>query len=219
MQVPTNGPRGFPDNYTLANQKHAPTTTPVCEQCGDKNKPVEYSDTCSEYQCEECLRAPKKHKGDQNHETVIKAQLKKSYLCSIHPEEPLRLYCKSCKSLACLLCFVGLHNGHDIEIIDDKTKQEVEQSINNLVKVTDSKLKEFKESLKYVSALEKEKTEASITLKTQVDKKVHFLTQQLEARRKELYTRRLTMLVRRTSINCVYRKNTTKQPLRAWRVL
>ena len=50
---------------------------------------------------------------------------------------------------------MGLHNGHDIEIIDDKTKQEVEQSINNLVKVTDSKLKEFEENLKYVSALEK----------------------------------------------------------------
>ncbi len=49
MQVPTNGPRGYPDNYTLAN---ATTTTPVCEQCGDKNKPVEYSDTCSEYLCE-----------------------------------------------------------------------------------------------------------------------------------------------------------------------
>ena len=109
----------------------------------------------STYVKSECLRAPKKHKGNQNHETVIKAQSKKSYLFSIHPEEPLRLYCKSCKSLACLLCFVGLHNSHNNEIIDDKTKQEVKQSINNLVKVTDSKLKEFEENLKYVSALEK----------------------------------------------------------------
>ncbi len=82
---------------------------------------------------------------------------------------------------------MGLHNGHDIGSINDKTRQEAEQSINNLVKETDSKLAEFEENLKYVSAVEKEKTEAPIPLKAQVDKKVDFLIQQLEARRKELH--------------------------------
>ena len=197
LQVPTNGPSGFPDDYTLANQKHpATTTTPVCEQCDDSNKPVAYCHTCSDYLCEECLKAHKRVKALRDHKTVnitpgnaldIGPQSKKSYLCSIHPEKPLELYCKSCKSLACLLCFVGLHNGHDIEIIDDKTRQEVEQTINNLVKETDSKLKKFNDSLKYVSAIEKEKAEAPISLKAQVDKKVDSLIQQLEARRKELH--------------------------------
>ena len=82
---------------------------------------------------------------------------------------------------------MGLHNGHDIGSIDDKTRQEAEQSINDLVKETDSKLTEFEESLKYISAVEKEKTEAPIPLKDQVDEKVDFLIQQLEARRKELH--------------------------------
>ncbi len=133
-----------------------------------------YCHTCSDYLCEECLRAHKKVKALRDHKTVnitpgkaldIEPQAKKSYSCSIHPEEPLKLYCKSCKSLACLLCFVGLHNGHDIGSINDKTRQEVEQTINNLVKETDSKLAEFEDSLKYVSAVEKEKTEAPIPLK------------------------------------------------------
>ena len=47
LQVPINGPRGFPDDYTLANHKNDPTTTPVCEQYNDdSNKPVAY--WCSE---------------------------------------------------------------------------------------------------------------------------------------------------------------------------
>ncbi len=170
--------------------------TPVCEQCDDSNKPVAYCHTCSDYLCEECLKAHKRVKAVRDHKTVnitpgkaldIEPQAKKSYSCSIHPEEPLKLYCKSCKSLACLLCFVGLHNGHDIGSINDKTRQEVEQTINDLVKETDSKLTEFEDSLKYVSAVEKEKTEFSTPLKAQVDKKVDSLIQQLEARRKELH--------------------------------
>ncbi len=82
---------------------------------------------------------------------------------------------------------MGLHNGHDIGSIDDKTRKEAEQSINNLVKETDLKYAEFEDNLKYVSAVEKEKTEAPIPLKDQVDKKVDSLIQQLEARRKELH--------------------------------
>ena len=154
-----------------------------------------YCHTCSDYLCEECLKAHKRVKAiRRDHKTVnitpgkdIEPQAKKSYLCSVHPEEPLKLYCKSCKSLACLLCFVGLHNGHDIGSIDGKTRQEVEQIINNLVKDIDLKLKEFEDDLKYVSAVEKEKAEVSTPLKAQVDKKVDILIQQLEARRKKLH--------------------------------
>ncbi len=196
LQVPINGPRGFPNDYTLANQKQAATTTPVCEQCDDSNKPVAYCHTCSDYLCDECLRAHKRLKAVRDHKTVnitpgkaldIEPQAKKSYLCNVHPEKPLELYCKSCKSLACLLCFVGLHNGHDIGSIDSKARQEVEQTINNLVKETDLKLTEFEDDLKYVSAVEKEKAEAPIPLKAEVDKKVDGLIQQLEASRKELH--------------------------------
>ncbi len=155
-----------------------------------------YCHTCSDNLCEECLKDHKRVKALRDHKTVnitpgkdldIEPQAKKSYSCSIHPEEPLKLYCKSCKSLACLLCFVGLHNGHDIGSINDKTRQEAEQSINNLVKETDSKLTEFVDSLKYIFAVEKEKADVSTPLKAQVDKKVDSLIQQLEARRKELH--------------------------------
>ncbi|XP_064400785.1 E3 ubiquitin-protein ligase TRIM33-like isoform X2 [Halichondria panicea] len=195
-QVPTNGPCGFLDDYTLVNQKQAATTTPVCEQCDDSNKPVAYCHTCSDYLCDECLKAHRRVKAVRDHKTVnitpgnaldIEPQANKSYSCSVHHEKPLELYCKDCKSLACLLCLAGLHNRHDIGSIDGKARQEVEETTKDLVKKTDSKLTEFKYTLKYVSAVEKEKAEAPIPLKAQVDKKVDGLIQQLEARRKELH--------------------------------
>ncbi len=62
----------------------------------------------------------------------------------------------------------------------------MEESVTDLVKEADSKLKEFNKSLKYISSIEKENTEASDPFKAQVNKTVDKLIKQLETRRKEL---------------------------------
>ena len=168
----------------------------LCDQCEERSKAVSYCSTCSEYLCEECLRAHKRLKAYRSHDTVstaskrfsaTKHQSKKSYNCSVHPNETLKLYCKTCSTLACILCFVSSHNGHDIGSIDSKTRKEVEAGIRDLVKETDSKLTEFEQNFQYISAVEKDKSEQSAPLKAEIDEKVDSLITQLETRRAELH--------------------------------
>ena len=167
----------------------------MCQQCDDNSQPVAFCQTCSEYLCEECLIAHKRLKAYRGHKAVtltpgeildVQPQSKKTYNCSIHPEEILKLYCKDCKSLACVLCFLNQHNGHNIVRSDSKARKEVEESVTDLVKQTNSKLMMFEDNLKYITAVEQEKTEASNPLKAQVNETVDKLIKQLETRREEL---------------------------------
>ena len=196
--MPPNGVKGFLNDYTLITSKEDTHTPATCQQCEDNNNAVAYCNTCSHI-CDKCLTAHKEFKvfhlheivsyesDNQESESEITVQLRKAYYCTVHPQENLKFYCKTCLSLVCVYCFVNNHNGHDIGSIDDKIRQEVEQSINDLVKETDSKLTEFTDNMKYISAVEKEKAEISTLLKVEVDKKVDCLIQQLEVRRKELH--------------------------------
>ena len=169
----------------------------MCQQCDDNSQPVAFCQTCSEYLCEECLTAhtQSRVKALRNHITIIlspgdaldvQPQFKKTYNCSIHPEEILKLYCKTCKSPACVLCFVGKHNGHDIENIGDKTRNEVTKTINNLVKKTKLKLKKFEDNLKYISIVEEIKSRPTTVLKAQINTTANDLIEQIEAERAEL---------------------------------
>ncbi len=147
--MPPNGVKSFLNDYTLLSKEDTPTPA-TCQQCEDNNNAVAYCNTCSHI-CNDCLTAHKRYKTFRSHEIVshkggdeeseCTVQLKKTYCCTVHPEESLKFYCKSCQMLVCVYCFVNNHNGHDIGSIDDKTRQGVEQTINDLVKETDSKLK------------------------------------------------------------------------------
>ena len=196
-QIPSGGPKGFINDYTLGigktKQKKCNLT---CDHCEDKNKAASYCTTCSEYFCEECLKAHNRLRPYRSHETVnvstrnfrtAKYRTKSTYNCNIHPDEQLKLYCKACQTLACVHCFVDTHNGHNIGSIDSKTRKEVEKVIRDLMRETDAKLTEFEQNLQYISALEKDKSEQSAPLKAQIDKKVDSMITQLEARRVELH--------------------------------
>ncbi len=192
LQVPSNGPPGFPDDYTLVDHTPSPS---VCQQCDDNNKPVAFCETCSDYLCEECLTAHTRLKAVRHHKTITltpgedlatQTRSKKTYYCSAHHEEVLKLYCNDCKSLACILCFVSKHNRHDTGSIDAKARKEMEESVTDMVKEADSKLKEFEDNLKYIIGTEKEKAAVSTSLKAQVNETVDKLIKQLETRREEL---------------------------------
>ena len=151
---------------------------------------MNYCLTCS-HLCEECSKAHKRLKICEDHELVqgvsdtkiLVSERKKIYHCSIHPEERLKLYCKTCCSLVCLLCFVASHNGHDIGTINNTSRKEAEGDIRELIEVTQSKLLEFEENWGYIKNVEKDTTSQLAPLKVEMNKKFDFLIAQLEKRR------------------------------------
>ena len=156
-----------------------------------------YCKTCSDYLCNECLQGHKKFKPLRHHETISlsdnagdpvldEAKRKRRYFCSVHPNETLKLFCKTCKMLACIHCFITTHNGHDIGSMDSKRTRELHKSIRELIREANLKLKEFEENLKYIKTVEQEKKEDLAPLKSDINKKIDFLVAQLETRRKQL---------------------------------
>ena len=151
-----------------------------------------YCLTCS-HLCKECLEAHKKlkifqsHKimSDQQQEFLVEQNQPSS--CGIHPNEQLKLFCKTCQRCACLLCFVGSHNGHDVRSLDSGTRGEIETVINDLITEAASKLTEFEQSLKYISMVEKDKNEQSLSLRAEIDQQVEALISQIQERQRELH--------------------------------
>ncbi len=193
--MPPNGVKGFLNDYTLPSKEDTHTLA-TCQQCEDNNNAVAYCNTCSHI-CNECLTAHKRCKTFRSHEIVSykdgdeesesKIQPKKTYYCTVHPEETLQVYCKSCQMLACVHCFVKKHcYGHDIGNIDNETRMEAKKTISELAGITDSKLKEFELNLKYISLVEKDKAKRSAPLKGEINKKINELFTELEATRKQL---------------------------------
>ena len=187
--------QGFLNDYTLGKQD-AKEKEPLCDHCEEKIKAANYCPVCSKYLCVECLKAHSRLAPYRNHKTVnvtseelsiVKQQAKRVYYCSLHPEEQLKLYCRKCQCVACILCFVNTHNGHDIGSIDTKVRKEAQTILKGLIKEADTKLTEFEQNLQYISAVEKNKCEQTAPLKAQIDKEVDSLIAQLEARRAELH--------------------------------
>ena len=204
-QVPPNGPQGFLNDYTLFSSGDLTTKTseqndsePTCEQCEGKGQVVSYCSTCSNHLCDGCLQAHKTMKLLRNHVIVSRADhqtseqvgpsspQQKTYYCTIHPEESLKLFCKSCQSLVCVLCFVSSHNGHDIGNIDSNTRKEVEQTIKDLAKEAESKLTEFEANLQYIGAVEKDKVASITPIKVEINSSFDELITRLEIQRATL---------------------------------
>ena len=190
--MPPNGVKGFLNDYTLIPSKEDTHTPATCQQCEDNNNVVAYCNTCSHI-CNECLAAHKRCKTFRSHEIVSgdeesqsKLQPKKTYYCTVHPEEGLKVYCKSCQVLACIYCFMSAHNGHDIRNIDNESRMEAEKTINELADITNSKLREFENNWKYISSVEKDKAESSAPIKDEISKKVSILIAKIKQKQKKM---------------------------------
>ena len=88
--------------------------------------------------------------------------------------------------MACLLCFVASHNGHDIGNIDSNTRIQVQTKIKDLMGQVDAKVVEFEENLRHLNEIEQDKTKESISLKEEINKSFDSLVAAIEARRAAL---------------------------------
>lgn len=198
LQVPSYGLSGFLTDYTLLDLEKEEVAEQRCEQCEEGGKTVSYCKTCADYICEECLQAHKKLKPLRHHETISisedvgdtkadsECRQKRSFYCSIHPNESLKLFCKTCQTLACLHCFITTHNGHDIGSMDNRRTKELRKNIRELIREANLTLKEFEDNLMYIQMVDKEKKDELEPLKASINKKVDFCIAQLETRRKQL---------------------------------
>ena len=196
-KVPSNGPEGFLNDYTLTAHQlkesgsKSKAKVNTCEQCDKQGTAVSYCNVCSAFLCDSCTDAHKTIKFLKGHKIEslssskvhIPSRKSKVLYCSQHPEECLKLYCKNCQCLACLLCFVASHNGHDLGKIDSETRKSVEKEIEDLVTEVESKLTEYEENLEYISEVEKDTVDEPVQIKAEINSLFDSLVTMLESRR------------------------------------
>ena len=196
-KVPSNGPEGLLNDYTLSadqikkSESKSKAKVNTCELCDEQGTAVSYCTVCSSFLCDSCTSAHKTVKFLKSHKieslsskkVQIPSKKTKVLHCSQHPEECLKLYCKNCQCLACLLCFVASHNGHDLGNIDSETRKGVEKQIEDLVTEVESKLTEYEENLEYIDEVEKETVDEPVQIKAEINSLFDSLATTLESRR------------------------------------
>ncbi|KAF6213033.1 hypothetical protein GE061_010747 [Apolygus lucorum] len=60
-----------------------------------------------------------------------------NYMCSVHHDKKLELFCNQCYVSICSSCLVSEHNGHNLKSIADKNKEFHDEIIASFARVTD----------------------------------------------------------------------------------
>ena len=197
-KVPENGPEEFLTDFTVTHeleslQLKSRQEESSCEQCDSTEPAVAYCSDCPAFLCDFCSQAHKRMKLCQNH-TVVGLDLgplkcvpkAPAPYCSKHPDEGLKLFCKTCQCLVCCTCIVATHQGHKLGLVDSETRKEMETQLKSLVDEAQQQLDQFEENLQYIQQVEKQAMNRPIELKSVINTTFDSLVATLESRRAEL---------------------------------
>ena len=197
-KVPENGPEGFLTDFTVTHdleslQLKSRQESSTCEQCDSIEQAVAYCSDCPAFLCDFCSQAHKRMKSYRNHKIVsldsgpLKSIPKsQAPYCSKHPDEGLKLLCKTCQCLVCCSCIVATHQGHKMGLIDSETRKEMETRLKSMVDEVQQKLNQLEENLEYIEEVEKQAMNRPIELKSAINSTFDSLVATLESRRAEL---------------------------------
>ncbi|KAL3884043.1 hypothetical protein ACJMK2_030269, partial [Sinanodonta woodiana] len=126
-----------------------------CDLCGPNSEACSRCLDCEESLCQSCCNAHEKSKSSKHHrisdlgtlEPEMKGRIRQRIFCDQHPEEEIKLACKDCKTLMCVLCRAIKHENHSIETLSDAAAEmkkniriKINQCTDKVTRITDSKL-------------------------------------------------------------------------------
>ena len=139
-ELPKGGVKNFEtnvyiDNELLSNIKHH------CDICGPDVDATNHCVECNENYCVKCTEVHTKMKLSRAHSLIsieitgdkqIAPIMKTSY-CEKHPKEELKVICKDCDKMLCLVCKLTDHEKHTSTDISDEAKT-VKESIQKKIR-------------------------------------------------------------------------------------
>ena len=110
--------KGILEHSNVADQMER-----LCDTCNNEAAKWRCHD-CKEEYCDVCRRYHDRFSLFRNHNTValsavVTPAADKNVFCDVHPEEMIKLHCKDCRKLICLLCNGTAHKNHRAETVDD----------------------------------------------------------------------------------------------------
>ena len=122
-------------------KKNSGSEKNICEFCTTGDIAIGYCGECREYLCQYCWDVHKRSKMFLKHKVLFAkevslskapAVIRQPAICVHHPEYKIEVYCRTCVSLVCCKCILGLgHKGHENVLIEE-ANEEVKEKIQSL---------------------------------------------------------------------------------------
>ena len=207
-ELSPQGIDGFTTFFTINNllellhiHENSAAETPVesikCSSGLDENPAVARCLTCSDYLCESCCTIHRKLKMSKDHDVKTLNEIKQSdkkigvqslhkkQHCAEHEDELLKIYCKTCKKVMCLLCAVVTHKNHDYVVIS-AVRAELQKQLEKQISEVQAKTIEFQNHQKYTENLLRISNEAAKSSEREINKAFDEVIAGFEARRVQL---------------------------------
>jgi len=217
--IPEGGMSQLPKNYFVEKVLEARSLASIlrdedahCDVCADNVETLEgeqkhgskaavYCVSCRKNMCKQCYGLHQQLKLSGTHKLI---ELDKNPLpaddlllkfpetpCDRHPDKHLELYCKTCKTAVCILCFAKGHNSHECTDVKDVADDLTAQLTANAEGIK-AKIKDCKAMQKKIAGEERFLTDEVKKTERIINKKAEKLKQLIEQHRKELLTKLTT---------------------------
>ncbi|KAL3890388.1 hypothetical protein ACJMK2_002671 [Sinanodonta woodiana] len=157
VELPLGGVASFQENFYIDSSETFP-----CDICGPKGVACSRCLDCEDNLCQACCYVHEKLKTTRTHkvsdlgtlEPEMKGKIRQRIFCDQHVEEEIKLVCKDCKALICVLCKAIKHEIHATETVSDAAS-EVKKNIQIKMNQCSDKVRRITDSEREADALEK----------------------------------------------------------------
>ncbi|XP_048239040.1 RING finger protein 207-like [Haliotis rufescens] len=138
---PSHVIQGLMDDFgpgTKAVEEHVCS---VCTKQGKTTPATSWCSVCDVVYCEGCLQLHNMMPGLCDHEVAhlsdhTKTKVKRRFMCQVHRDKPIELFCKDCKQAICTICCSIKHRTcKDVDTIESMTPLVKEQLTSKIEKL------------------------------------------------------------------------------------
>lgn len=125
----------------------------LCQKCRIEHL---QNETSKEHRVLYLVKEPQTNEGDDNEndddeddDRKESERLENSNLCSIHPDNYLKMYCENCETFVCNTCICELHRGHGFErliVVVNRSKDQ----LTDIIKATKQRIADLQKKLDYL---------------------------------------------------------------------
>ncbi|KAL3890889.1 hypothetical protein ACJMK2_003161 [Sinanodonta woodiana] len=165
VELPKGDVRSLQTNFYIDNTGSGEKF--ACDLCGPKNVACSRCLDCEENLCQTCCYGHEKSKASRHHkisdlgtlDKANKGKIRQRIFCDQHPEDEIRLFCRDCKVLICLMCKAVNHENHTSRTVADYAAEMKKTLQSKKVKCSD-KLRRMNDSKSMAEKLDRQINDA-----------------------------------------------------------
>ena len=135
IKLPGDGVRNFETNFYIVSDLMSCGEERHCDLCGPEVNAISHCADCEEDYCERCTDTHAKMKVSRAHMLIVLTEtqsgrignMRKKAFCEKHPSDELKVVCKDCNKMLCLVCKLTEHEKHNSCDIADEVKRAKEE--------------------------------------------------------------------------------------------